>query len=107
MSVAEDRQSTGWPRGFGSVKRAQQLGRQLQPVLRDAIRTLATLEVGCQGRYRIAPGEQLDVNEFLEFVEAAMDGTEGQEVEIIVVARDAGMERSRNGQARTDESANG
>lgn len=107
MSVAEDKRTTGWPRGFGSVKRAQQLGRQLQPVLRDAIRTLATLEQGCQGRYRLAPGEELDASDLLEFVDAALEGTDGQEIEIIVVARDAGLERSRNGQARTDESADG
>lgn len=97
MSVTEDRPKTGWPRGFGSVKRAQQLSRQLQPVLRDAIQTLATLEQGCQGRYRIQPGETLDKEDLLEFLDVALGGTHDQEVEIIIVAREAGKEVSRNG----------
>lgn len=97
MSVVEDKGKLGWPRGFGSVKRSQQLVRQLQPVLRDVIQLLATLERGCQGRYRIAPGEELDREEIMEFLDAALDGTHTQEVEIIVVAREAGKEVGRNG----------
>lgn len=97
MSVVEDRQTRGWPRGFGSIKRAQQLSRELQPVLRDAIRTLASLEQGVQGRYRLAPNEEPDFEDIRDFLDAALDGLHQQEVEIIVVARDAGKEVGRNG----------
>lgn len=81
MAIAmEDRHVTGWPRGFAAFKKAQ-------TVLRDAARVAYELERGFQGRYRIAPQEKPDAEDLLSFINASLEGTQYQEVEIIVIAR--------------------